>query len=114
MIDYQLHVMLGRMFEHTQSMRKYQQNLKLMNTKYDRKMASMFEQQVDLVSEYKLRNFDNLIKAAEERGAKAEAERASRASSQSTTPNAKQGMQEPEKGKITSIADLNKWLEDNK
>ena len=73
-----------------------------------------FEQQVDLVSEYKLRNFDNLIKAAEERGAKAEAERASRASSQSTTPNAKQGMQEPEKGKITSIADLNKWLEDNK
>lgn len=73
-----------------------------------------FEEQIDLVSEYKLRNFDNLIKLAEERGAKAEAERASRASSQSTTPNAKQGMQEPDKGKITSIADLNKWLEDNK
>lgn len=48
MIDYKLHVMLERMFQHTQSMRKYQQNLKLMNTKYDRKMASMFEQQVDL------------------------------------------------------------------
>lgn len=73
-----------------------------------------FEQQIDLVSEYKIRNFDNLIKAAEERGAKAEATRASRASSQSTTPNTKQGMQEVEKGKITSIADLNKWLEDNK
>ena len=48
MIDYQLHEMLGRMFQHTQSMRKYQQNLKLMNTKYDRRLASMFEQQVDL------------------------------------------------------------------
>lgn len=74
-----------------------------------------FEQQVDLVSEYKLRNFDMLIKQAEERGAKAEAERSSRASSQSTTPNTRQGIQESERGKIiTSIADLTKWLEDNK
>ena len=74
-----------------------------------------FEQQVDLVSEYKLRNFDMLIKQAEERGAKAEAERSSIASSQSTTPNTRQGIQESERGKIiTSIADLTKWLEDNK
>lgn len=48
MIDNHLHAMLRRLFQHTQSMRKCQRNLKLMNTKYDRKMASMFEQQVDL------------------------------------------------------------------
>lgn len=48
MKDNQLHAMLRRLFQHTQSMRKYQRNLKDMNTNYDKTMARKLEQQVDL------------------------------------------------------------------
>lgn len=48
MIDSQLYVMLRRLFQHTQSMRKYQHNLKDMNTNYDKTMARKLEQQVDM------------------------------------------------------------------
>lgn len=48
MIDNQLHTMLRRLFQHTQSMRKYQINVKSMNSAYDKSMARKLEQQVDL------------------------------------------------------------------
>lgn len=48
MIDSQLYVMLRRLFQHTQSMRKYQRNLKDMNTSYDKIMARKLELQVDI------------------------------------------------------------------
>ena len=48
MVDNQLHVMLRRLFQHTQSMRKYQINVKSMNSAYDKSMARKLEQQVDL------------------------------------------------------------------
>lgn len=48
MIDNQLYVMLRRLFQHTQSMRKYQRNLKDMNTSYDKTMARKMELQVDI------------------------------------------------------------------
>ena len=48
MIDNQLHAMLRRLFQHTQSMRKYQRNLKDINTNYDKTMARKLEQQVDI------------------------------------------------------------------
>lgn len=48
MIDCQLYVMLRRLFQHTQSMRKYQRNLKDMNTNYDKTMSKKLEQQVDI------------------------------------------------------------------
>lgn len=48
MVDYQLHAMLRRLFQHTQSMRKYQINVKSMNSAYDKSMARKLEQQVDL------------------------------------------------------------------
>ena len=48
MIDSQLYVMLRRLFQHTQSMRKYQINVKVMNSAYDKSMAKKLEQQVDL------------------------------------------------------------------
>ena len=48
MIDNQLHAMLRRLFQHTQSMRKYQINVKSMNSAYDKSMARKLEQQVDL------------------------------------------------------------------
>ena len=46
MIDNQLHAMLRRLFQHTQSMRKYQRNLKDINTNYYKTMARTLEQQV--------------------------------------------------------------------
>ena len=48
MIDSQLFVMLRRLFQHTQSMRKYQRNLKVINTNYDKTMVRKLEQQVDI------------------------------------------------------------------
>lgn len=48
MIDSQLYEMLRRLFQHTQSMRKYQHNLKDMNTRYDKTMARKLELQVDI------------------------------------------------------------------
>ena len=48
MIDSQLYVMLRRLFQHTQSMCKYQRNLKDINTNYDKTMARKLEQQVDI------------------------------------------------------------------
>mgnify|MGYP003548424030 FL=1 len=48
MIDNQLHAMLRRLFQHTQSMRKYQINVKSMNSAYDKSMVRKLEQQVDL------------------------------------------------------------------
>ena len=48
MIDCQLYVMLRRLFQHTQSMRKYQRNLKVINTNYDKTMVRKLEQQVDI------------------------------------------------------------------
>ena len=48
MIDSQLYVMLRRLFQHTQSMRKYQRNLKDINTSYDKAMVRKLERQVDI------------------------------------------------------------------
>lgn len=48
MIDSQLYVMLRRLFQHTQSMRKYQHNLKNINTNYDKAMVKKLERQVDI------------------------------------------------------------------
>ena len=48
MVDSQLYVMLRRLFQHTQSMRKYQHNLKDMNTSYDKAMVKKLERQVDI------------------------------------------------------------------
>ena len=47
MEDKQLHMMLDRLFQHTKAMRKWQRNIKIMNTKYDKTMARKFEQLVD-------------------------------------------------------------------
>lgn len=48
MEDNQLQAMLRRLFQHTKSMRKYQSNIKVMGTNYDKTMAKKFEQQVDI------------------------------------------------------------------
>ena len=48
MEDNNFHFMLARLYQHTKSMRKYQNNVKVMGTNYDKTMAKKFEQQVDI------------------------------------------------------------------
>ena len=48
MEDKRLYIMLRRLFQHTQSMRKYQNNVKIINSAYDKSMAKKLEQQVDI------------------------------------------------------------------
>lgn len=72
-----------------------------------------FEQPVDLIREYRFRNFDKLVQQAEERGARREAERAAKAGQHSSTPNIKNGQGNTESEKITTVSGLTKWFEQN-
>jgi hypothetical protein len=73
---------------------------------------SPLEQPLDLVREYKTRNFDNLIKAAEERGAAAEATRAKKAQEHGSTPGNKQGQRKNigDGEKINTVQALNEFF----
>lgn len=66
---------------------------------------------VDIRREYIIRNFNNMIKAAEERGARAEAERATKVAMTSTSPMSKQtpttGTQQQ---RMNTISDLDAFL----
>lgn len=74
-----------------------------------------YEQVVDLMSEYRNRHFDELIEQAVQRGIAQEAKRAAKAGAQSSTPGATVGASDDsETPKINSVAELNKWLEENK
>lgn len=73
-----------------------------------------FEQEVDLFKEYKLRHFDDIIKAEVAKAVQAEQERAAKAGNQSTKPGNTQGQSQGEQGKITSIKELDNWLETQK
>lgn len=74
-----------------------------------------YEQMVDLVSEYRNRHFDELIEQAVQRGIAQEAQRAAKAGAQgSTPPDTSGGRNDSEPPKINTVAELNKWLEENK
>jgi hypothetical protein len=74
-----------------------------------------YEQMIDLVGEYRNRHFDELIEQAVQRGIAQEAQRAAKAGAQgSTPPDTTGGRAESEPPKINTVADLNKWLEENK
>jgi hypothetical protein len=74
-----------------------------------------YENPVDLMSEYRNRHFDELIAQAEQRGMEQEAKRAAKAGTQgSTPPDTTGGRAESDAPKIETVADLNKWLEENK
>ena len=69
---------------------------------------------IDLVAEYKLRNFDKLIEAAVARGVEQEARRSKNVSNHSTTPgNTTGGGTNDNPEKISSIAEFDKWLAEN-
>lgn len=58
MEDKQLYIMLRSLFQHTQSMRKCQRDVEIIGTKYDKKKAKMYEQQVDM----DIRNINSYIR----------------------------------------------------
>lgn len=71
-----------------------------------------FTSDVNLMSEYKLRNFNTLIAAAEKRGAAQEAARQQTVAAHSTSPNKNAGAgTNTEPDKITSQSALNDWFE---
>lgn len=66
---------------------------------------------LDLVTEYKLKNFDRLLEKAKEQGAQDEIARAAKASNNASTPGKKQGgAANPDPDKITTVKQLNDWL----
>ena len=72
------------------------------------------EQSTDLIKQYKLFHYDELIQQAEQRAIAAEQARAAKASSQATTPNGKQGAGSTgESAKVNSVHALEAWLEAN-
>jgi hypothetical protein len=73
-----------------------------------------FVRELDLVAEYKIRNFDALIAAAEARGKEQEASRAQAVAAHSTQPGTASGKgagTEPDK--ISSVSELTNWFDKN-
>lgn len=68
-----------------------------------------FINSLDLVSEYKLRNFDKLIEQAKAKGVQEEIERASKANNNASTPNSTQGGDTQNIDKVTNIKELVNW-----
>ena len=74
-----------------------------------------FTKEVDLVSEYKLRNFDALIAAAEQRGIAKEATRQTNVAAHSTQPgtNTGAGADSGNPDAIKSVSQLTNWFNNN-
>lgn len=70
-----------------------------------------FEQDgIDIRREYIMRNYNTLIKAAEERGARAEAERATKANTNSTNPGNRSSQTPGTPNKINTVSALEDFL----
>lgn len=71
-----------------------------------------YEQAIDLVAEYRNRNWEALIKEAEEKGRLAEVQRATKAATHGTEPGAQTGGTPGEPSKINTVADLDKFFQE--
>ena len=67
---------------------------------------------LDLVTEYKVKNFDRLLEQAKNQGAQDEINRATKANNNASTPSVKQGgsAQNDEPEKITTVKQLTDWF----
>lgn len=73
-----------------------------------------FVTSLDLVTEYKLKNFDKLLEKAKVKGAQDEIARAAKAQNNASTPNTKQGgATDNTPDKITTVKQLNDWFSHN-
>lgn len=68
------------------------------------------EQDVDLVAEYRSRNFDTLLKEAEDRGRAAEAARIEKAKNHGSDPGDNNGNPPGAQEKISTVKDLDKYF----
>ena len=91
-----------------------QNGIKAFATELLKENINPFEQEIDLFQEYKLRHFDDIIKAEVAKAVQEEQQRAAKAGTQSTKPGNTQGQSQGEQGKITSIKELDNWLETQK
>lgn len=73
-----------------------------------------FEQEIDVIKEYKLRHFNDIIQAEVAKAVQAEQQRAAKAGTQSTQPGNTQGQTKGETGKINSIKELDNWFDAQK
>lgn len=73
-----------------------------------------FEQDIDVIKEYKLRHFNDIIQAEVAKAVQAEQQRAAKAGTQSTQPGNTQGQAKGETGKINSIKELDNWFDAQK
>ena len=80
----------------------------------DKDGKNPFEQSVDLLTEYKMRHFDDIIQAAVNDALLADRQRSSKADKHSSTPSTTVGGTTGEQEKINSYADLTKFLDGNK
>jgi len=70
-----------------------------------------FVTSLDLVTEYKLKNFDKLLEKAKNQGIQDEIARAAKANNNASTPGNKQGgTTDSDPDKITTVKQLNDWL----
>lgn len=70
-----------------------------------------FVQPLDLVTEYKLKNFDKLLEQAKSQGAQAEIERAAKANNNASTPGTNQGgAADQDVNKVTTVKQLTEWF----
>lgn len=70
-----------------------------------------FVTSLDLVTEYKLKNFDKLLEKAKNQGIQDEIARAAKANNNASTPGNKQGgVTDSDPDKITTVKQLNDWL----
>jgi len=69
-----------------------------------------FQEEVDVVKEYKLRNFEKLMADAKEAGVKEEQARAAKAAAQGSTPSKVNGQTGGEPAKINSVAQLTSYF----
>lgn len=73
-----------------------------------------FLERIDLVKEYKVRHFDELMQKAKDEAALTEAQRAAKAQTNGSIPGNKQGAStSTEQSKINSVKELNSWFEKN-
>lgn len=75
--------------------------------------ANPFVEPVDVIAEYKLRNFEKLLADAEQKGIQKEAARSAKAGAHSTQPNNKQGKGETNLDKVSTTKDLEAWFASN-
>lgn len=80
----------------------------------DKDGKNPFEQSVDLLTEYKMRHFDDIIQTAVNDALLADRQRSSKADKHSSTPNTTVGGTTGEQEKINSYAELTKFLEGGK